>query len=182
MKKLISLIAFTFIIATAFGQSISPGYLLTFDFEPSFIGESEIRIQTMGDSCFLNIQIYKNNTNKAPLIESRAAIAANKLIALTSLLNAYKFQIKNNIDTISFHKEFIHGDSVLVYHIDAGNDGITVSGMLTKNDITRKFAFWSPKKGSENAKLMSLLFDLIGNEFSDKKIVDYIEQLKQYFP
>lgn len=182
MKNLISLIAFTFITIASFGQSKSPNYLLTFDFEPSFIGESEISIQTKGDSCFLNIHIYKNNTNKAPLVEDRAAFAINKLTALTSFLDTYKFRIKNSIDTVGSHKEFIHGDSVLVYDIEFGSDSIRVNGVLTKNDVTTKFAFWSPKKESGNAKLMILLFDLIGNAFSDQKIVNYIKELQQYFP
>ncbi|WP_295674724.1 hypothetical protein [uncultured Mucilaginibacter sp.] len=164
------------------GQSKSNDYNLTLDFGPSFMSASEVSIQAKGDSCFLNIRVYRNYKTKETSFENKAVIPANKTTALTTFLKTYKFQIKSNIDTIGSNKELVGGDSVLVYSVSMGSDGIDVSGYFNQNAITHKFAFWSPRKGTENAKLMVILFDLLDSTFTEQKMINYVEQLEQYFP
>ena len=183
MKNFLTLILSMFTAISSLGQSKSDNYILTLDFWPSFMGASELSIRAKGDSAgFLNILIYKGYKMKELSIECNATIPAHKLIALTNFLKTYKFRVKNSIDTIGSHKEFVKGDSVLVYDIQIGHDGITVEGLFSQDNATKKFAFWSPDKGTENARLMVLLFDLIDNASNDQKVEDYIEQLQQYFP
>src|SRR5258708_7731194 len=175
MKKFSVLIFCMLITQASFGQSKSNNYLLKLDFAPSFMSSSELTIEGKGDSAFLNIQISKNDYAKEASMESKAVIRADRLTKFTDFIKTYKFQIKSNIDTIGAHKEFIHGDSVVVYEISGGNDGIDVKGVLNQNGLARKFAFWSPNKGTKNAELMDILFAITDSAFTDQKIVDYME-------
>ena len=157
-------------------------YVLTLGFGPSFMRASEISIQAKGDSGLLDMRVYRNYKTRETSIENKAAFPASKLIKLTTFLKNYKFQIKSSIDTVGSHKVFVHGDSVLVYDINMGSDGINVHGDFNQNNITHKFAFWSPEKGTENADLMVVLFDLLDKVFTEQRMINYVEQLEQYFP
>ena len=182
MKNLLAFMLFMTIVVLSFGQSKSNNYILTLNFWPSFMSASELKVQANKDSGFISIYVYKNYQKKELSIESQVVIAGNRLTALTNFLNTYKFHIKNNIDTVGHHKEFVHGDSILVYSVSAGYDGITINGLLNQNNISHKFAFWSPVKGTPNADLINIIFQLLEYSFADKKTIDYIEQLSQYFP
>jgi hypothetical protein len=63
-----------------------------------------------------------------------------------------------------------------------GTDGITVNGTFAQNNAERKFSFWSPRKGSDNNKLVKQIFTLLSKSFPEEKSINYIEQLEVYFP
>jgi hypothetical protein len=182
MKRCRFLILFTLTFVSAFGQSQSNDYHLALNFAPSFMSASQMIIRANRDSGSLNIRIYKNFKNKEYRVDSTVVIPATKLTALTNFLKTYKFRIKNNIDTVGAHKVFEQGDSVLVYEVSMGTDGIDVYGVFNKNDFTHNFAFWSPEKGTENARFMELILALTESVFTGKQTIDYLEQLEQYFP
>jgi len=182
VKNFLILIMFIFIVRTSLGQSKPIDYELAIGFVPSFISASELIITAKGDSGFLNIRIYKNYKTKETSIECKTTIPSSGLMALTNFLKTYKFQIKSSIDTVGCHKEFVHGDSVLVYDINVGSDGIDVKGIFTQNSTMKKFAFWSPENGTKNADLMVVVFNLLDNAFTDQKLINYFERLEQYFP
>jgi hypothetical protein len=87
-------------------------------------------------------------------------MASGSLVALNNFLKSYKFQV----------------------NLEGGSDGIIVKGTLIQNNLTNKFAFWSPDKGTPNADLMLCVLDLMNRAFIDVAIVNYNEQLEQYFP
>ena len=182
MKIFLVSILLVFIVTASFGQKQDSDYTLTLNFAPSFIAGSELSIQAKGDSGFIRINIYKSYNKKNGETDNNVVIPVGNLKPLTNFLKTYKFQIKNNIDTIGSHKVFVNGDSVLVYDVSAGLDGINVNGNFTQNNIIKKFAFWSPNKGTENANFVILLFNLLNNAFSGQNTINYLEQLQQYFP
>ncbi len=182
MKNCLLLVLLTISFVLAFGQPQSANYNLTLNFAPSFLSAGQLIIQVNSDSASLNLRVYKNFKNKEYRIDSTIVVPAAKLTALSDFLKTYKFRIKNSIDTIGTHKVFENGDSVLVYDVRMGSDGINVYGIFTKDDVTHKFAFWSPDKGTENARLMDLTFGLTESVFTSKMTIDYLEQLEQYFP
>jgi hypothetical protein len=143
---------------------------------------SQLVIQAKADSVSLNILVYKDFKNKEYRIDSTVVIPAIKLTALTDFLKTYKFKIKGSVDTVGAHKVFENGDSVLVYEVRSGTDGIDVHGVFTQDEIQHKFAFWSPDKGTENARFMHYIFSLTDSVFTSKQTTDYLEQLQQYFP
>jgi hypothetical protein len=181
MKSFGITVFFLFISLFCFGQVRSGDYMLKLNFYPSFLDPSEIVIKAERDSAFLGLLVYKYRT-KELVNRKELIIPSGRLISLKEFFKTYKFKIKNNIDAVGTHNEFIHGDSVLAYDIEMGTDGITVSGSFEQNNSNNKLEFWSPKKETQNAKLMVLLFDLLDITFTDKKSIDYAEQLQQYFP
>jgi hypothetical protein len=181
MKIFLILDLFIFMAMPSLGQPGPNDFILNLKFVPSFLTPAELSIEAKGDSGVLDLRIYKNYRMKEISGENKVIIPVSKLTALTSFLKTYKFRIRNSTDTVGSHREFINGDSVLVYDIERGNDGITVEGLFNQNSMMNKFAFWSPEKGS-NAELIAIVINLIDNLFQDQKIEDYIEQLQQYFP
>lgn len=181
MKSFSIIIIFLFISLLSSGQVISGDYILRLNLCPSFLDPSEISIKTKGDSAILCLRVYKYRT-KVLSTKKEIIIPSQKLTSLTNFLKTYQFKIKSNIDTVGSHKEFLHGDSILAYDIEMGSDGITVSGIFEQSNTSSKFEFWSPKKETQNAKLMALLFNILDITFTDKKSIDYTEQLQQYFP
>jgi len=182
MKKCLLFICLTISFVTAFGQPHSASYNLTLNFAPSFMSASQLVIQANRDSVSFNLRVYKNFKNKEYRIDSTVVIPAGNTTALTNFLKTYKFRIRNNVDTVGTHKVFENGDSVLVYSVSMGTDGIDVDGVFNQDDVSHKFAFWSPDKGTENARFMELILSLAENVFTSTQTVNYLEALEQYFP
>jgi len=174
MKNAILFVPLLLVSGICFGQKNSP-YTLSINFAPSFIYSSSLIINSNGDSSSIEFKFNQNNRDKTNLKNS-------DLVPLSDFLKTYKYQIKNNIDTLGSYKKFIDGDSVTIYRISAGLDGIIVNGSLIQNDKTQTFAFWSPKKGTDNQKLISIIFGLLDKSFTNDTTISYLEQLKQYFP
>jgi hypothetical protein len=181
MKSFLILTLLTLMVITSKGQSKSTDYVLTLSFAPSFMTSSELSIQVKGDSCIFNIFFNKSYKSQQELFETKA-VPASKSKALTSFIKDYMFQPKQKLDTVGSRKPLIQGDSVTAYAINIGLDGINVYGTFNQNNVVNKFAFWSPDKGTKNAELIAIVFNLIGNAFTDQKTINYIEQLQQYFP
>jgi len=182
MKHYLLLILFTVNATFASAQPKSDSYNLILNFAPSFISASQLNIKVNQDSGALNLRVYKNFKNKEYRIDTTVVVPLGKITELTNFLKTYKFRIKGNIDTIGSHKVFENGDSVLVYSVTMGTDGIDVYGVFNRENNDQKFAFWSPKKETENARFMALILDLTESAFPSQPTTDYLEQLEQYFP
>jgi len=178
---------FVFIVLFSFArfasaQSNPNSYELKIDFEPAFIKSSQVIIKRSGGSASLDIKIFAS-PKKDILKESNKLLKLQRLKTLEGFLQTYQFKIKNSIDTIGGEKEIVIGDSVMkFYDITLGVDGITVKGTLTKSEKVKQFAFWSPKEGTKNAELISILFAILRRTFIEKDIANYLEQLREYFP
>ena len=177
MKALVFILLYSLPVL-CFGQSES--YSLKVNFYPSFHYPSNLKIKNTVDSCYIRFAFQIDSTGKQ--FKQSKRIKHSSLTSLTTFLKTYKFQIKGNVDTISVtHQPQKNDEDWIVYHIDAGTDGITAEGEFNQQKSTKKFKFWSPKKNSENEKLIKLLFDLMDNTFKQKKIVAYLDTLKWYY-
>jgi hypothetical protein len=176
--KRTALIAFLFVTHSCLGQISSDYYILTLNFAPSFMGKCKLMIKkSTQDTIKLT---FKDFSKKE--IQDQVFVSNTRLEQLTNLLKTYKFQLKSNIDTIGSHTTFKNCDSVTWYDVNMGNDGITVDGSLNKDNNLKKFAFWSPNKGTENAKFMNVIFNILERSFSKDSDINYIEALRDYFP
>jgi len=183
MKRII-LIAFLIINNSSFAQISTGDYNLKLSFAPSFMYGCKLVIQNVKDKNTANItfNIPVTKMSSKPYIQDEVLLPDSIISPLTEFLKTYKFPIKNNVDTIAIHKEFVNGDSIPTYAISAGLDGINVGGELTQNGIIHHLAFWSPEQGTPNQKLMSLLFNMLYHSFKNDTTINYLEQLEQYFP
>lgn len=169
-----------FLQASCLAQSAFLQYNLEMGFFPSFLVSSSLSIISNADSCLISFTY--NNANNGHHNTERALLNPNDLDSLNNFLENYKFRVTGSIDTIGSHKILLKGDSVTFYDIRSGTDGINVNGKFTTTNGSRKFTFWSPDKGTENAKLMAILFNLMYSHFKTGQIDNYIELLEQYFP
>ena len=180
MRRILTIL-FLFFEIVCFGQASITDFTLSLDFSPSFIIPSSLTISHKQDTNLIELKVYKNWDKKDLYINNKATLANVDVNAIMDFLKIYKFQIKGSTDTTDMHKEFIDGDSVTVYSMSTGTDGITVDGTFTQENIIKTFSFWSPRKETENHKLMELIFPLLYKSFSEAKALNYIEQLEGYF-
>jgi len=182
MSKYVVFVFFLFFSQFGVAQSNPDNYELKIDFEPAFIKPSQVTIKKRGNSASLNFKIF-DSRKKNILEESDGLIKRNELKTLDEFLKSYKFKIKGSIDTIGTEKELVMGDSVVKYYdIMVGTDGITVKGTLTQDDNSKHFAFWSPKEGTKNAELISIISAILRRTFIERGIANYLESLREYFP
>lgn len=182
MKRYLVFILCLFLTQFGAAQSNVNTYELKIDFDPAFINSSQVVIQSNGNSAFLNIKIF-DGPKEHILKENNKLLKRQQLKTLEEFLQTYQFRIKGNIDTIGEGKELnIKGDSIKYYTISAGLDGITVKGTQTRSEGVKSFAFWSPKKGTANAELISILNKVLAETFIEEDIASYLENLEQYFP
>ena len=168
------LIIFTcccFLTIVCNGQQKKEEYTLNIFFYPSFISSSRLIIVDAGDSASMTLAVTEKQSK-------RALIKKSDIELLTAFLKSYKSRIKGSSDTIAVHKG-PKGDTY--YEVSDGTDGINVTGDFSENNIEKKFTFWSPKKGTENQKLIQILFQLMNNSFSDEATLSYLGELKEYF-
>ncbi len=168
-------ILFLFLEILCFGQKPAADFILSIDFSPSFIYPSNVTISKTNVENLIELKIPELQIN------NKTALANGDINAIVDFLKTYKFQIKGSTDTTDKHKEFIDGDSVTVYSMSTGTDGITVNGTYKHEDIVNVFSFWSPRKDTENHKIIELIFHLLYKSFSEKETTNYIEQLEGYF-
>jgi hypothetical protein len=180
MKRLITLF-FVILRLTCLAQSKTDDYTLTIDFAPSFISTSKLVIHSAQDSNHIQLTIYNHYKDVNHVYTNKVRLKAKYLDGLTSFLQTYQFKIRGNVDTLGSHKVLENGDSVLVYSVSMGVDGITVSGVFDQTSTSKKFQFWSPKKDTANDKLVIILFDLMNKAFKDNKSTEYLRRLKGYF-
>ncbi len=180
MRVLLTILIIPFSIV-CFAQTTKMDFVLTLEFAPSFIIPCDLTIFSKEDSNSIELTVYKNWDKKELYLKKWAPLAKSEIKSFADFLKTYKFQIKGSIDTVKIHKVFIDGDSVTLYSISTGNDGITVNGTFTQSDFMNKFAFWSPEKATQNHQLIELIFSVLYKSFSEEKTVNYIEQLEGYF-
>jgi len=168
MRNITITLAFILLNVICLGQTKTDKYILRINFEPSFISTSQLIINSNPDSSFIELKISKKSN------EDKVLLKQDDLKKLTSFLNYYKFQIKSSFDTVSSNKD----GSVTV---STGTDGITVIGTFDQNNKQKKFQFWSPKKGTQNHKLIIILFDLLNRLNMNKNSIEYLKGLKEYF-
>ncbi|HAH22868.1 MAG TPA: hypothetical protein DCL77_03760 [Prolixibacteraceae bacterium] len=143
------------------------------EFQPSFLPGSNLILQDDGKQCFLDL--------KGETFSEHCIITDLQLVDIKSFLNHYQFKIKVNNDTLGTITKIENGDTITSYLRSMGTDGIGVNGKLIRDNLTKKFKFWSPNKGTANDSLIVLLFKLMNRNLKEAKTVNYLEQLKQYF-
>lgn len=149
---------------TTYGQEAHLQILLM----PSFQNPSTLTITDKNNELSIAIQVH--DTVKS--VTEQKSIRNEEISVLTKFFKNYTFTRKGSIDTISVDKVIRpNGDTVLAYMISAGLDGITIEGNYNK----RHFEFWSPRKDTENHKLMEMIFRLMNSSFSKPEIVRYIK-------
>jgi hypothetical protein len=180
MKKLITII-FAFIRLTSLAQSTAD-YTLIIKLDPSFLYSSKLIIHSARNSSYVQLELYKHYKDVTPISTNKAVLEMKELSQLTYFLNTYKFKDNISIDSIVTYKKTAMGDSIREARLNEGSDGIIVRGILDQNKTIRKFEFWSPDKGTANDKLAEILFSILYKAYSDEMLVNYFEQLEQYFP
>lgn len=144
------------------------------EFQPSFLQGSTLILQDDGKQCFLDLN--------GKTFSEHCIITDSQLVDIKSFLNHYQFKIKGNVDTLGTITKIENGDTIITgYNMVMGVDGITVNGKLIRDNLTKRFKFWSPNKGTVNDSLIVLLFKLMNRNLKEDKTVNYLEQLKQYF-
>lgn len=177
MRKLAFIILFLLTKNIIIAQSIAGSYTLSIQFEPSFNNPGKLVLHCQENSGTISL----STTYKSITYRDSVLLKANEFSTLTHFLATYQYKITNNIDTIK-EKVFNNGDSSIIYHIEGGTDGINVKGKVIQNGYINNFAFWSPKKGSENDQFMGIIFNLMETYFSKDSTINYVEALKDYFP
>jgi hypothetical protein len=143
------------------------------EFQPSFIPSSTLILQDDGKECFIDI---KNDD-----FLEHCLINNSQLIDIKNFFNHYQFKIKGSVDTLGTFTKIENGDTIKGYNMTLGTDGIDVNGKLIRNNLSKVFKFWSPKKGTANDSLIVLMFKLMKRNLKEDKTVNYLEQLEQYF-
>lgn len=178
---------FLFIYALSFsslncsGQENTQDFDMTINFEPSFSKPSTLILNKSGGTTTLQLKVYESSNKQKISLEEKVNLKAEDVSQITSFLNKYEFKIKGIRDTISSERVLRNGDSTTVYKITLGSDGITVNGEMKQNGQVQKFAFWSPKKETENHRFVELLFIASNNSLKKKKAIKYIGALEHYF-
>lgn len=165
MKRLLILL---FLLSTidCFSQISS----LTVDFSPSFIDGSQLLIVKENSKYSMTISNYR-------VIEK--GILADSLISDLQLFFVDYFKQKFTLDSIEKIKELeMEKNAVQIIELD----GIGIEGVLVDNHNERSFNFRTPQRGSNDQKLISTLYKLMYNTFNKPETINYLEQLKSYFP
>ncbi|HEU5290034.1 MAG TPA: hypothetical protein VFU05_05270 [Cyclobacteriaceae bacterium] len=156
--------------------------ILRVNFEPSFSNNCTLTLhEVQGGIFWIELVVFKFKENSK--IESREEVdvSQDKAIPILDFLKTYNFIIKGSIDTISVERVFWRGDSVTAIKKSYGNDGITVNGSFTKGGVTKRFAFWSPEKDSENYQFVQKILALPNESFKKKKSLNQLKALQSYF-
>ncbi len=177
--KLIQTVLLVFFNIACLGQASDTDYTLSLDFEPSFISPSKVTLCTKKDTSIIEFTIYKDLTKRDLGLKSQATIAKNDITTLSIFLRDYKFSMNKSRDLFRTDTVLIDGKTNIINTV--GTDGISVNGTYTQNNIAKEFSFWSPRKGSENNKLVKQIFTLLSKSFPEEKSINYIEQLEGYF-
>ncbi|HTI58790.1 hypothetical protein [Mucilaginibacter sp.] len=181
MKQIFLIFFFFALGLPCFGQSKALSYTLSVEFSPSFMNRSTLTVRSGADSSFIVLKGYKSLNKKELSFCDTSTLKAIDLSRLTAFLKTYKLSVKATKKS-TFKKK--HGN--LPKYEDIGFDGINVDLSLTVNANTSKYHFWSPKRGSEDGKLMGILFEIMQKAFPmDKPFgyqsYEYIKELKEYF-
>jgi hypothetical protein len=143
---------------------------LTVDFSPSFIERSQLIICKENSKYSMTIRNSKINEK---------GILADSLISDLQLFFVDYYKQKFTLDSIKKIKELeMDKNAVEISELD----GIGVEGVLVDNNNERSFNFSSPRSGSNDQKLISTLYKLMYNTFNKPETINYLEQLKGYFP
>lgn len=180
MRRLLTILFLLFDIV-CFGQTSKTDFTLSLDFFPSFTYPSNLTICSKQDTNSIGLTVCRNGDKKDLILNQQTTILKSEIDTIANFLKTYKFQIKGSADTTGVHKVFMNGDSLTVYTLTIGVDGIIVNGTFTQGNIVKTFAFWSPKRETENHKLMVLIFSLLYESITEEKTVHYMDQLEDYF-
>lgn len=182
VKQIIVVVYLSVIFAfSACAQQQRPNALIV-NFEPSFGNQSTLILQRLPDGTFWNeCTIYADEDKSKTKSREKTSTSEEKVSSIVAFLETYNFKVKGSTDTISSERVLWLGDSTTAYKTSYGGDGITVNGSFTRNGVSKKFAFWSPKKESENYRFVQLLFSMASNSFKKKKTLAHVKALQRYF-
>ena len=172
-KRILGLL-FVLLNSTCIAQIQTTDCELSLNINPSFHKTSNIIIS----------KNLKSNSIKFEIEHSFYDIVIlndQDLNDLLLFLQSYKFQIKGPKDTIATKKKVINGDTTLIYEISYGTDGIGIEGIFDQAKSSNTFSFWSPKKESQNAKLMQIIFSILDKAFNAEEPKNYVKQIREYF-
>lgn len=142
----------------------------TVDFSPSFIDGSHLSIAKENSKYSMTI-IHNGISEKG--------ILADSLLTNLQLIFVEYFKQKCTLDSIKKIEELeMAKNGVHIVELD----GIGVEGVLLDNYNKRSFSFRTPQRGSNDQMLISTLFKLMFNTFNNPETINYLEQLKGYFP
>jgi hypothetical protein len=166
MKNLIILIGLLIIPMDIYSQN----EIIVLRLYPSFHDSSSIVINRHdNNSITLNIRQNKWWINN---------VSDTLISNITNILN------HNEIWIGQYHNEptqYIVASGDTLPSIMLGTDGITINGYIQTGTTFKKFEFWSPDKGQISHTLMSDIFKLINEHFSNDTIVRYFESIEGYF-
>lgn len=164
MKYYVCLIIL-FLSTSAFSQN----YELNIKMKPSFCEKVDITIK-FRENGISTIRLRNFYFNETVTLD-------NKLLAnLNQFLDTYEYAKFNNIENqISITDNDSSAKTIIRL------DGITVYGNWQKEDNCRTFEFWSPEQGTDNYKLMQLLFSITDTCFEKPRVERYLNGLKGYF-
>lgn len=165
MKRLLILV---FLLCTM--DCFSQISRLTVDFSPSFIEGSHLSI--VNENSKYSMTITHNGI-------SEKGILADSLLTDLQLFFIDYFKQKFTLDSIKEIEELeMEKSGVHIMELD----GIGVEGMMVDNHNKWSFNFRTPQGGSNDQKLISKLYKLMYNTFNKPETINYLEQLKSYFP
>jgi hypothetical protein len=182
INKIVFLIYLSILSASSIYAQQNNQLILTIDFEPSFANSTTLTFRGVQGGMFqAEMVVFKDEEKSKVECREKGNISEDRLASILNFIKTYDFKIKGSVDTISFERVFWRGDSTTVYKISHGNDGITVSGSLLWNGVTKRFAFWSPGKETENYQLIQKIFALSNSSFKKKKSLNHLKALQNYF-
>jgi len=167
------------ITSVCHGQAAVTDYVLSVDFIPSFIAPSKVVICSKQDTITIEFTIYKDTNKKELSFTTLATLATNDVQPIAAFSKTYLFSKNSWRDKLRMDTIVLNGNTMIVNTV--GTDGITVNGTVTQDNIVKEFSFWSPRKESENQKLMELIFSLLYQSFPEERATNYFEQLEGYF-
>lgn len=182
MRLVLLAIVFLVSVGGAIGQSKAAESTLVLEFSPAFIKESTLVFHKGNKKSFAELTVFEDKALGKVRFKETMELTSDSSNKLFGFFNGYKFRIKGSQDTVGVEK-YVNkrGDTVVDYVVTEGLDGITVTGALTSGSKAQKFAFWSPSEGTDNYRLMHIVFSMLNGRMKKPESITYMKALQGYF-
>jgi hypothetical protein len=131
------------------------------DFYPAFLPTATFVIQTHQEAGQLKLTRYKSRSSREQLVDS-VTLTESELRTFFSAL-----------DSVPLLK--------MATKEQVGADGIDVENSVSHNGLHNHFRFWSPRKPSQEHKLVEAVLGLARRKFLLQPQKAYFESLEEYF-
>jgi len=173
-KSLLLGISFTLLNLVSVAQTTD--FTLLFDFDLDLDGVSSVKITKKQNSNSVELWIGRDFRQETGGIRAEKAVPDSDLKVLSNFLKTYSFQITGG-DWLEAVKKNYNGKDTIVYVHNTITDGWGVNGEFIQNNTSHKFAFWSPRKQSENYRFVKIISDILNKTFTEGEAAVYAKKL-----